>query len=138
MRFALLRIHYLPLQTNQKTKDYNFYPKKKKGMNIRKVWPSLVFCFIYNRKWCNTADKSLSLPLFSVCRNRVYTLCISTYINESFYLLDQKKKQVKIKCEVNILSNKETNTKSNPLKKKPKQRGWWFNLKTIIDRKSVV
>ena len=78
------------------------------------------------------ADISLSLPLFSVCKNRGHTLCILTYINESFHLLDQKRKQVKIKCEVNILSNKETNTKSNPPKKKPKQKGWSFNLKTII------
>ena len=69
------------------------------------------------------ANNSLSLPLFSVCKNKGHTLCFSTYINESFYLLDQKKKQVKIKCEVNILSNKETNTKSNPPKRKPKQKG---------------
>ena len=77
-------------------------------MNIRKVWTSLVFFFLYNRKWCNTANNRVSLPLFLVCRNRGYALCISTYINESFYLLDQKKKQVKIKCKVNILGNKET------------------------------
>ena len=119
MRFALLRIRYLPLhlllnkmKTNikqiKKLRFPIFTKKKKKCMNIRKVWTLLVFCFLYNRKWCNMADNSLSLPLFSVCWNRGHTLRISIYINESFYLLDQKKKQVKIKCEVNILSNKET------------------------------